>query len=74
MITPCFSQKTKIHYQIYSVKYIQIKEALNYGLVFRGPGFCYQPVWQLENEKRVINYQARLAYSFLEAKEIRGVL
>lgn len=52
------------------MNYRQIKEEMNYGLVFRGPGLGYAYTAQWKNPKRIISYEGRLNLAVLMTREI----
>jgi len=64
-------QKRTIENEI-SLNYLQIKEGMNHGLIFRGPGSGYDFSVRWENNTRIIEYSARFAFSYLESRKIGG--
>ena len=64
------SQITKSHVHQVSLNFLQIKDEMNYGLVFRGLGIGYTYSAQWQNEKRLLEYEARLSYSLMDTREI----
>lgn len=57
------SQMEKSHFHAVSLNWLQIKEELNYGLVFRGPGLGYAYASQWQNDKTRIQYEGRITFS-----------
>jgi len=64
------SQVTKSHVHQISLNFLQIKDRMNYGLVFRGPGIGYTYSAQWQNEKRLLEYEARLSFTLLDTRDI----
>lgn len=64
------SQVLKTHDHSIALNFLQIKEEMNYGLVFRGPGlgYAYSAVW--ENAKRKLELEPRLDLSVPYAKGV----
>lgn len=65
------SQETKLQTHTVSLNFLQIKEEMNYGLAFHGPGlgYAYSAIWQ--NPKRILAYEGRFSLSF---PMTRGIL
>lgn len=63
-------QQSKSTGQSVSLNFLQIKEGLNHGLVFRGPGLQYSRYWQWENDWKIVNYEANIGFAYLEARGI----
>jgi hypothetical protein len=63
-------QEIKSHSHRLIVNFLQIKDQMNYGLVFKGPGLGYSFSRSWENEKRIIGYEGRFAFNVLMAREI----
>ncbi len=59
------SQETKLQTHKVSLNYLAIKEQMNYGLVFRGPGLGYAYSAQWQNDKRLLAYEGRFTLSSL---------
>jgi len=57
------SQMEKSHFQAISLNFLQIKEELNYGMVFQGPGLGYAYSAQWQNDKHRIQYEGRITFS-----------
>jgi len=61
-------------YSIHSVgfNYLQLKEGMNYGLVFRGPGlsYTYSSLW--ENDWCVISYDAMFGLTYMQTRTLPG--
>jgi len=65
------SQEIKLQTHTISLNFLQIKEEMNYGLVFRGPGLGYAYSAQWQNEVRMLTYEGRFTFSF---PMTRGIL
>ena len=57
------SQMEKSHFHAISLNFLQIKEELNYGLVFQGPGLGYAYSAQWQNDKNRLQYEGRFNFS-----------
>jgi hypothetical protein len=57
------SQMEKSHFHAISLNFLQIKEELNYGMVFHGPGLGYAYAAQWQNDKNRIQYEGRITFS-----------
>jgi hypothetical protein len=57
------SQETKLQTHNVSLNYLAIKDQMNYGLVFRGPGLGYAYSAQWQNPKRILAYEGRFNLS-----------
>jgi hypothetical protein len=57
------SQETKMQTHTVSLNYLSIKDHVNYGLVFRGPGLGYAYSAQWENPNRMLAYEGRFCVS-----------
>ena len=57
------SQMEKSHFHAISLNFLQIKEELNYGMVFHGPGLGYAYAAQWQNDKNRIQYEGRITLS-----------
>lgn len=55
-----FGQDLKTHSHAVSLNFLQIKDELNYGLVFKGPGAGYSFSAQWENDQRILDYEGHL--------------
>ncbi|MEK7253615.1 MAG: hypothetical protein AAB316_02630 [Bacteroidota bacterium] len=66
-----FCQSTRSSEQSLVVNFLQIKEGLNHGLVFRGFGLQYQRLWEWENDQRLVSYEAGIG---LAAPTSRGII
>jgi hypothetical protein len=64
------SQMNKSHFHAVTLNFLQIKEELNYGMVFRGPGLGYVYSAQWQNDKNFIDYEGRLSLSVPVTREI----
>ena len=64
------SQMNKSHFHAVTLNFLQIKEELNYGIVFRGPGLGYAYSAQWQNDKNFIDYEGRLSLSVPVTREI----
>lgn len=53
-----------------SANFFQIKEKLNYGIIFRGPGLGYSYSMFWDRKKYTIDYTARFAFDYLESRKI----
>lgn len=65
-----YSQQKKSKDNSIAAGYLQIKEGMNSGLIFKGPGLIYDFNSKRENEKRIIAYSFRFGFTYLETKEI----
>lgn len=65
------SQETKLQTHTVALNFLQIKDQMNYGLVFRGPGLGYAYTAQWQNPKRIMAYEGRFT---LLAPLARGVV
>ena len=71
LFTTCsWSQETRSHNHILNFNCLQLKEEMNYGLVFRGPGISYAFAMQWQNERRIINYEALLGLTYMQTRKI----
>jgi hypothetical protein len=57
----------------YSAGFIQVKEAANYGLVFRGPSFGFGMRWEFPSVKHLLFYEYSLGPGVMFAKNIAGL-
>jgi hypothetical protein len=64
-------QETKLQTHTLFMNFLQIKEEMNYGLVFRGPGIGYAYSAQWQDSKRNFAYEGRFSLSF---PMTRGIL
>jgi hypothetical protein len=64
-------QEIKLQTHTISLNYQAIKEQMNYGLVFRGPGLGYAYTAQWQNPKRILAYEGRFNVS---APLTRGII
>lgn len=64
------SQNMRSHEHTVALNVLQIKESLNYGLVFRGPGLGYAYSAQWLNDKRIMEYQGRISFNIPVTKRI----
>jgi len=64
------SQETKLQTHTISLNFLQIKEEMNYGLVFRGPGIGYAYSAQWQNKNRLMAYEGRFSLSFPLTRDI----
>jgi hypothetical protein len=65
------SQETKLQTHTVSLNFLQIKEEMNYGLAFHGPGLGYAYSAQWQNDNRILAYEGRL---ILSVPATRGIL
>jgi hypothetical protein len=65
-----YAQETRLHSHSLGLNYLQLKEGMNYGLVFRGPGLSYTYSSQWLNDRRVINYEAMFGLTYIESRSI----
>jgi hypothetical protein len=70
IISAAFAQPATTHEHKISVNYLQIKESLNYGLVFKGPGLNYEYLKRWEYDKNQLTYTGRFGFSYLETRDI----
>jgi len=64
------SQMDKSHFHAVTLNFLQIKEELNYGMVFRGLGLGYAYSAQWQNDKNLLGYEARFSFSILDTRDI----
>jgi hypothetical protein len=64
------SQETNIQTHTIYLNYLQIKEQMNYGLVFKGPGVGYAYTDQYQNKKRIFAYEGRFNFSVPITRDI----
>jgi hypothetical protein len=64
------AQETKLQTHTVSLNFLQIKEEMNYGLAFRGPGLGYAYSAQWQNKNRILDYEGRLTISFPMTRDI----
>jgi hypothetical protein len=64
------SQEIKLQTHTVSLDFLQIKEEMNYGLVFRGPGIGYAYSAQWLNKNRLLAYEGRFSLSFPLTRDI----
>lgn len=64
------AQNLKSHNHTVALNIQQIKESLNYGMVFRGPGLGYAYSARWEDEKRIMEYQGRVSFNVPMTKGI----
>jgi hypothetical protein len=67
------AQETKLQTHTVAVNLLAIKDQLNSGLVFRGPGLGYDYSAQWQNEKRIMSYEGRFCFSAPMSKGIVGM-
>ncbi len=53
--------------------YKEVKEAANFGLVFKGPAFDFGMQWDIFNETALISYEYELGLGILFTREIPGL-
>jgi hypothetical protein len=58
------SQETKMQTHTVSLNFLTIKDQVNYGLVFRGPGLGYAYSAQWQTTQRLLAYEGRFSLSF----------
>jgi hypothetical protein len=46
------------------MNFLQVKDEMNYGLAFRGPGLGYAYTARWQNENRILEYQGRISFNF----------
>lgn len=65
------AQTNHTHRHMLTINHLQVKESLNYGLVFKGPGlgYMYSSLW--ENDRRVMEYTGVLS---LNVPLTRGII
>jgi hypothetical protein len=66
------SEGEKHHEHAVGAGYIQVKEGLNYGLVFRGAGVLYQGNWFYTIGENRLSYDVKFNFSYFTAREIDG--
>jgi hypothetical protein len=64
-------QEIKSHDHQIAINFLQIKEELNYGLVFKGPGLGYQYTAEWRNQNRLLRYEGGISFNF---PMTRGIL
>ncbi len=67
---PAFSQQAETRQHLISAGFLQIREHLNHGLVFRGPGIDYGFAYPWHSGNRTIRYEAAFGFSYLEGRGI----
>jgi hypothetical protein len=74
LLTPLArSQETNIQTHTIYFNYLQIKEGMNYGLVFRGPGIGYAYIDQYQNKNRIFAYEGRFNFSVPMTRDIMAM-
>ena len=68
-----YTQSEKSHAHMISLNFQQIKEEMNYGLVFRGLGLGYSYLANWQNDKRMIVYEGRFYVNFPMTRDIVGM-
>jgi hypothetical protein len=63
-------QTIKSHNNNLYVNYIQLKDQMNYGLVFSGPGINYAYSYLCQNDRRLISYEGKLGIAVMQTHEI----
>lgn len=61
------------HSNSLSLTHFQVKEELNYGLVFTGPGLVYSHSRSWESETRKLDYAAEFGGQYLESRGIAAI-
>jgi len=64
------SQETNIQTHTIYLNFLQIKEEMNYGLVFKGPGLGDAYTDSYQNKKRIFTYEGRFNISVPMTREI----
>jgi hypothetical protein len=73
--TFAWPQGTRTHNHILNINYIQLKEEMNYGLVFRGPGFSYTYNIRWSHDRSLVDYEALLGFSYIQTRKVpAGIL
>jgi hypothetical protein len=71
LFTTCAQpQNTVSGFHSVSFNYLQLKEEMNYGLVFRGPGLSYAYSFKSENNIRSINFEVRLGFTYMQTRKV----
>jgi hypothetical protein len=71
LLTPLArSQESNIQTHTICLNYQQIKEQMNYGLVFKGPGIGYAFSDQYHNKNRILAYEGRILLSVVMTRDI----
>jgi hypothetical protein len=65
-----YSQFSLDHNHQVVVSFLQIKDEMNYGLVFRGPGLGFTYSSERQNDRLLIDYQARISMSVVMTRDI----
>jgi len=64
------AQETRSHNHSLNFNYLQLKEEMNYGLVFCGPGLSYAFTYQWQNDRRVFNYEAMAGFTYMQTRKV----
>jgi len=64
------AQELKQHSHNLSINYLQIKEEMNHGLVFRGPGLNYSYSLLLQKSRSEIHYDVLFGFSYMQTRGI----
>jgi len=67
---PGFSQPAETRQHRISASFLQTRESLNHGLVFRGPGIDYGFAYPWHTRNRTIRYEAAFGFNYLEGRGI----
>ena len=65
-----FPQEIKTHDHTISLNFLQIKEQMNYGLAFKGPGLGYTYSAQWQNDARIFDYEGRISFNAVWTRDI----
>ena len=66
----CMSQARAVHDRTLLINHIQLEDAHNYGLVFRGLGLGYSAGWSWINQDRLLRYRNHLGLTIMTRYEI----
>jgi hypothetical protein len=72
LATMAYTQEIKLQTHTVSVNWLGIKDQMNYGLVFRGPGIGYAYSARWENKDRILAYEGRFSFSMPVTRSIVG--
>lgn len=67
------SQASKMYSQSLTFNYLQIREALNYGIVFRGGSLHYGRRWAWNDPDKIIGLEPELGLAVLGSRGMKGV-
>jgi len=63
-------QSTWTHTNSLYVNYLQLKDQMNYGLVFNGPGINYSYSLIYQNDRSILSYEVKIGASVIQTHTI----